>query len=153
MGGFRDFLFRGNLIQLAVAVVIGAAFGSLVTAFTAGMITPLLGIFGGQPRFSDLYFAINGSEFRYGNVIDALITFLITAVVLYYIVVVPSTWVMDKFTKVEESNQRPCPECLSTINKKATRCPFCTTVVVPLPDEVKEIEDKDAKASNDPEPV
>jgi large conductance mechanosensitive channel len=150
--GFRDFLFRGNLIQLAVAVVIGAAFGNLVTAFTVGFITPLLGIFGAQPKFSELNFTINGSQFLYGAFIDALITFLITALVLYYIVVVPSTWVMDKFTKVEEAANRPCPECCSTISKKATRCAFCTTVVEPIPEPEKEVEDKDKPAPSPTRP-
>lgn len=134
MGGFKDFLFRGNLVQLAVAVIIGASFANLVTAFTSGLITPLLGIFGGQPTFKDETFSINGSEFRYGAVVDAAITFLITAIVIYYIVVVPSTWVMDKFKKVEESSQTACPHCCSKIEKKATKCAFCTSDLEPVPE-------------------
>lgn len=134
MGGFKDFLFRGNLVQLAVAVVVGAAFGNLVTSFTSGLITPLLGIFGAQPSFKSLTFSINGSEFLYGNVIDACITFVITALVLYYAVVVPSTWVLDKFKKVEESSQTSCPRCCSKIDKKATKCAFCTSDVEPQPE-------------------
>ncbi|OXA55407.1 large-conductance mechanosensitive channel [Folsomia candida] len=129
--GFRDFLFRGNLIQLAVAVIIGVAFGNVVTALTQGMITPLLGIFGGQPKFSDYKFVVNGSEFRWGWVIDMLITFFITALVLYYVVVVPSDWVLAKVQKKEEDANRSCPECCSKISKAAKRCAFCTSVVIP----------------------
>jgi len=139
MGGFKDFLFRGNLVQLAVAVVVGAAFANLVTAFTSGLITPLLGIFGGQPSFKDLIFSINGSEFFYGRVIDACITFLITAFVIYYAVVVPSTWVMDKFKKVEESSQTSCAFCCSKIDKKATKCAFCTSDIEPQPEPEVEV--------------
>jgi len=133
MGGFTDFLFRGNLIQLAVAVIIGAAFGNLVTSFTNGLITPLLGIFGQVPTFGELYFEINGSRFLYGAVIDATITFVITAAVLYFLVVYPSQWVLGKFEKQEESKMRDCPECNSSMKKTATRCPFCTTPVLPIP--------------------
>lgn len=134
MGGFKEFLFRGNLIELAVAVVIGVAFANLVTAFTSGLITPLLGIFGGQPSFKTLSFTINGSEFLYGNVIDAFLTFLITALVIYYAVVVPSTWVIDKFKKVEESDQTTCSYCCSKISKKATKCAHCTSTLQPEPE-------------------
>lgn len=134
MGGFKDFLFRGNLVQLAVAVIIGASFANLVTAFTSGLITPLLGIFGGQPSFKNESFTVNGSEFRYGAVVDAVIIFVITAVVLYYIVVVPSTWVMDKFKKAEESSQTTCVRCRSKVDKKATKCAFCTSDLEPVPE-------------------
>lgn len=134
MGGFKDFLFRGNLIQLAVAVIIGASFANLVTAFTSGMITPLLGIFGSQPSFKEETFTINGSEFKYGSVIDACITFVITAAVLYYVVVVPSTWFMDKFKKVEESSLTPCKFCCTKIDKKATKCAHCTSTIEPVPE-------------------
>lgn len=134
MGGFKEFLFRGNLVQLAVAVVIGAAFGNLVTAFTSGLISPLLLIFGGQPSFKTLYFTINDSVFLYGNVIDALITFLITALIIYYAVVVPSTWIMNKYKKAEESDQTTCPKCCSKISKKATKCAYCTSTLEPAPE-------------------
>lgn len=148
MGGFKDFLFRGNLVQLAVAVIIGASFANLVTAFTSGLITPLLGIFGGQPSFKNESFTINGSEFRYGAVVDACITFLITAFVLYYIVVVPATWVMDKFKKVEESTQTSCAYCCSKVDKKATKCAFCTSDLEPVPDEPVEVVTTESEAAN-----
>ncbi|OXA63594.1 Large-conductance mechanosensitive channel [Folsomia candida] len=131
MGGFRDFLFRGNLIQLAVAVVIGTAFTNVITAITTGMVTPLLGIFGGQPNFNELYFSLNGSQFKYGSVIDSLITFFITAVVLYYVVVLPSDWVIKRLEENAADAQRECSECWSKIDKRATRCAFCTASVIP----------------------
>jgi len=129
MGGFVDFLLRGNLEELAVAVVIGVAFGNLVTAFTSGMVTPLLGIFGGQPSFKTMSFSINGSEFLYGTVIDAAISFFITAVVIYYAVVVPCSWMLRKLQKDEDANQKSCPYCCSKIQKKATKCAFCTSAL------------------------
>lgn len=132
--GFKEFLFRGNLVQLAVAVVIGAAFTNVVTSFTSGLITPLLGIFGQTPSFKELYFTINGSEFHYGWFIDACIVFFITALIIYYGVVVPSTWVMDKYKRAEESDQTNCPYCISKISKKATKCAYCTAAVEQIPE-------------------
>ncbi|MGI5120156.1 large conductance mechanosensitive channel protein MscL [Marinactinospora thermotolerans] len=131
MNGFKKFLLQGNLVQLAVAVVIGAVFSNLITAFTEGFITPLLGIFGGVPKFGDLYFTINGSRFLYGAFIDALIAFLITATVLYFLIVLPMTRLLERFVKAEEATTRPCPQCLSEIDMRATRCAHCTSEVVP----------------------
>ncbi|MEE2036527.1 large conductance mechanosensitive channel protein MscL [Nocardiopsis sp. CT-R113] len=129
MEGFKKFLLQGNLVQLAVAVVIGTVFANLITAFTEGFITPLIGIFGGIPTFADLYFEINDSRFMYGTFIDALVSFLITAAVLYFLVVLPLGKLMEKFIKAEEATTRPCPFCLSEIDKKATRCSHCTSEV------------------------
>ncbi|WP_160050808.1 MULTISPECIES: MscL family protein [unclassified Nocardiopsis] len=131
MQGFKKFLLQGNLVQLAVAVVIGSVFANLITAFTEGFITPLLGIFGGVPTFGELYFEINGSRFMYGAFVDALISFLITATVLYFLVVLPVAKVVEGFVKAEEATTRACPHCFSDIAKKATRCPNCTSEVVP----------------------
>ncbi|QVQ51334.1 large conductance mechanosensitive channel protein MscL [Spiractinospora alimapuensis] len=131
MSGFRKFLLQGNLIQLAVAVVIGAAFGDLITAFTKGFITPLLGIFGGVPEFSDLYFEINGSQFLYGAFVDAVIAFVIIAAILYFLVVLPMGALYDRMTRLEESTTRECPECRSEIPNEATRCSQCTVQVTP----------------------
>ena len=130
MEGFKKFLLQGNLVQLAVAVVIGTVFANLITAFTEGFITPLIGIFGGIPTFADLYFEINGSRFMYGTFIDALVSFLITAAVLYFLVVLPLGKLMQRFIKAEEATTRPCPYCCSEIDKKATRCSHCTSEVV-----------------------
>ncbi|MFE3459138.1 MscL family protein [Nocardiopsis aegyptia] len=129
MDGFKKFLLQGNLVQLAVAVVIGAVFANLITAFTEGFITPLIGIFGGIPTFSDLYFEINGSRFLYGAFVDALISFLLTAAILYFFVVMPVGKLLERFQKVEEANTRSCPFCLTGIDKKATKCPSCTSEV------------------------
>ncbi|MDE3720671.1 MULTISPECIES: MscL family protein [Nocardiopsis] len=131
MEGFKKFLLQGNLVQLAVAVVIGTVFANLVTAFTEGFITPLIGIFGGVPTFGDLYFEVNGSRFLYGAFIDALISFLITASIVYFFVVLPLAKLMQKFIKAEEATTRECPYCFSDISKKAVRCSGCTGEVVP----------------------
>ncbi|WP_017558288.1 MscL family protein [Nocardiopsis baichengensis] len=131
MDGFKKFLLQGNLVQLAVAVVIGAVFSELITAFTEGFITPLLGIFGGIPAFGELYFEINGSRFLYGRFIDALIGFLLTAAILYFFVVMPVAKLMDRMSKAEEATTRDCPHCFSEISRKAERCPQCTSQVTP----------------------
>ncbi|MGW5875436.1 large conductance mechanosensitive channel protein MscL [Nocardiopsis terrae] len=131
MEGFKKFLLQGNLVQLAVAVVIGAAFATLISAFTEGFVTPLLGIFGGVPTFANLYFEINGSQFLYGAFVDALISFLITAAILYFFVVMPMGKLMLRFAKAEEAVTRPCPHCCTEINRKATKCAHCTSEVAP----------------------
>ena len=130
--GFRDFLLRGNLVDLAVAVVIGAAFTALVTSFVANFITPLIAAVGGQSNFSDLTFTINGSHFRYGLFINALISFLISAAVVYYFVVKPFSTLLERYMpKKETGPTRSCPECLSDIPVAARRCSFCTSEVEP----------------------
>lgn len=131
MSGFKAFLLRGNVVDLAVAVVIGAAFGAVVTAFIADLITPLIAAIGGKPNFSALSFTVNKSHFLYGAFINALITFLVLAAVIYFFVVVPSTSLMERF-KTEtplEPKTRDCPYCISAIPVNATRCPFCTSQV------------------------
>ncbi|MFW5416220.1 MscL family protein [Nocardiopsis sp. CNT-189] len=131
MDGFKKFLLQGNLVQLAVAVVIGAVFSDLITAFTEGFITPLLGIFGGVPQFGELYFEINGSRFMYGAFIDAAIGFLLTAAILYFFVVLPVGKLMERLTKQEEAATRDCPRCFSPISRQADRCPGCTSEIAP----------------------
>ena len=130
--GFRDFLLRGNLVDLAVAVVIGAAFTALVTSFVANFITPLIAAVGGQANFSDLTFTINGSHFRYGLFINALISFVISAAVVYFFVVKPFSALLERYMpKKETGPTRSCPECLSDIPVAARRCSFCTSEVEP----------------------
>src|SRR6266851_9718638 len=131
MGGFRKFLFRGNLVDLAVAVVIGVAFSAIVTALVADLITPLIAAIGGKPDFSALTFTINHSIFRYGAFINALLTFVIIAAVIYFLVVVPVTRIMSVTEKKQESTQRECPECLSQIPLAARRCMYCTAQIPP----------------------
>jgi large conductance mechanosensitive channel len=131
--GFRDFISRGNLIELAVAVVIGTAFTAVVTAIVADLITPLIAAIGGQPNFGGLTFTINKSTFRYGALIQALLSFLIIAAVVYYLIVMPMARVTARFTRQAEITTRDCPECLSTIPIAATRCMYCTVTVPPVP--------------------
>ena len=132
MKGFRDFITRGNLIELAVAVVIGTAFTAVVTAIVADLITPLIAAIGGQPKFSDLTFTVHGSKFLYGAFINALLSFLIIAAVVYFLIVMPMTRVMARFKHEEAVTTRECPECLSTIPLAATRCSYCTVQVPPV---------------------
>jgi len=130
--GFRDFLLRGNLVDLAVAVVIGAAFTALVTSFVANFITPLIAAVGGKSNFSDLSFTINGSHFHYGLFINALISFVISAAVVYFFVVKPFAALLERYMpKKETGPTRSCPECLSDIPVAARRCSFCTSEVEP----------------------
>jgi large conductance mechanosensitive channel len=128
---FRQFILRGSLVDLAVAVVIGAAFGAVVTALVADIITPLLAAVGGKPDFSTLSFEINGSTFRYGHFLNALVAFVLLAAVIFFLVLKPVNALMARHkvdTPVEETT-RPCPECLSDIPLAATRCAFCTAPV------------------------
>ena len=128
MKGFRDFILRGNVVDLAIAVVIGAAFGAVVAAFVKDLITPLIAAIGGKPDFSALNFTINHSKFLYGDFINALIAFLIIAAVIYFFVVKPYTSLMDRFKPaVTPAPERNCPYCTSSIPEAATRCPFCTS--------------------------
>lgn len=105
--GFRDFLLRGNIVELAVAVIIGGAFGAVVKAFTENIVTPLIAAVGGQPDFSRLSFTINSSQFLYGNFINAIVTFIITAAVIYFLVVTPMNRLMAMRKKEEEAPKAP----------------------------------------------
>lgn len=129
---FKKFILRGNMVELAVAVVIGAAFGAIVTALVKDLITPLIAAIGGQPDFSSLVFKINGSKFLYGDFINAVISFLIIAAVVFFLVIQPlnkMTAIANRSKKPEDPSEKKCPECLSTIPVKATRCAFCTSKV------------------------
>jgi large conductance mechanosensitive channel len=129
MKDFKEFLLRGNLVDMAVGIVIGVAFAALVTAFVADLITPLLAAIGSKPNFADLSFRVNGSHFLYGSFINALISFLIIAAVIFFLVVKPVNALMAR-RRTEppvDVPTRPCPECLSEIPEAARRCAFCTT--------------------------
>jgi large conductance mechanosensitive channel len=130
---FRDFVLRGNVVELAVAVVIGAAFGALVAAFVSSFVTPLIAAIGGKPDFSALAFTINGSRFTYGVFFNAFISFLIIAAVIFFFVVRPLNAMMARFKPEPAVDRivRPCPECLSDIPEDARRCAFCTAEVRP----------------------
>jgi large conductance mechanosensitive channel len=130
---FKEFLLRGNLVDLAVAIVIGVAFTAVVTAFVADIITPIVAAIFGKPDFSSLDFTINGSRFAYGDFLNALFTFVIIAFVLFFFVVKPVNALMTR-SKTEEpvaEETRECPECLSSIPVAARRCAFCTAEVGP----------------------
>jgi large conductance mechanosensitive channel len=135
VSGFKKFLLRGNLVDLAVAFVIGAAFAALVTSLVKDFVTPLIGIIGGKGLFADRSFTIHNSQFLYGDFIDALIAFVIVAAVIYYFVVMPFSALLDRYKKEPEPDApvRQCPECLSSIPAAATRCSFCTAVSAPTP--------------------
>jgi len=123
--GFREFIMRGNVVDLAVAVVIGAAFGAVVKAFVDNIITPIIAAIFGQPDFSGLYFTVNGSMFRYGLFINALVSFLLVAAAIYYVVIVPMNKLAERRAKGADPTVKECPECLSEIPHKARKCAYC----------------------------
>ncbi len=131
--GFRKFVIRGNVLDLAVAVVIGAAFGAVVTALVKDLITPLIAAIGGKPDFSALSFTINNSKFLIGDFINALISFIIIAFVVYFVVVTPMNRIMERLVPSAPAapKTRACPECLSQIPVAAHRCAFCTAASPP----------------------
>ena len=135
MKDFKEFLLRGNLVELAVAVVLGVAFAALVDSFVKDLVTPLIAALGGEQDFSALTFTINDSVFRYGAFVNALLSFLIIAAVVYFFVVKPVNALMAR-RKTEgalDEETRECPECLSSIPAAARRCAFCTAQVSPHP--------------------
>lgn len=133
MRGFRTFLLRGNVIDLAIAVVIGAAFGAVVTALVKDLLTPLIAAIGGKPDFSGLYFTINNSKFLYGDFVNVVIAFVILAAVIYYLVVLPMNTLIARSRKEPPADPatRKCPECRSIIAGDARRCAYCTSVIEP----------------------
>ena len=130
---FREFILRGNLVDLAVAVVIGTAFAAVIAALVADLVTPLIAAVGGNPDFSELSLTINGSVFRYGHFLNALLTFLIVAAVMFFLVIKPVNALLARRRTEPPTDEptRDCPECLSEIPTAARRCAFCTTAVAP----------------------
>lgn len=129
---FKKFILRGNTIDLAVAVVIGAAFGAIVNALVKDLITPLIAAIGGKPDFSELFFTINGSRFMYGDFINAVISFLLIATVVFFLIIQPVnklTSIANRNKKTADPSTKKCPECLSEVPIKATRCAFCTSKI------------------------
>ena len=126
---FREFILRGNLVDLAVAVVIGTAFAAVVAALVADIVTPLIAAVGGEPDFNALSFTINDSQFRYGHFLNAVFTFLVIAAVMFFLVIKPMNALLERFKAEPKVDQetRDCPECLSAIPVAAKRCAFCTT--------------------------
>ena len=131
LNDFKAFLLRGNVVDLAVAVVIGTTFGAVVTALVEDLVTPLIAAVGGEPDFSALDFTINDSTFRYGDFINKIITFVTIAAVIFFFVVTPVNHLMSRARKEPPADPttKRCPECISEIPLEAKRCAFCTTVL------------------------
>lgn len=130
--GFKEFVLRGNVLDLAVAVVIGAAFGAVVNAMVKDLITPLVGAIVGQPDFSALVVTVNGAQFLVGDFLNALVSFLLVAAALYFFVVTPVNALMARRNRGEappDPTTKKCPECLSEVPIAARRCAFCTSVL------------------------
>ncbi len=130
---FKKFVLRGNVVDLAVAVVVGVAFTAMITAFVADLITPLIAAIFGRPSFANLTFTLHNSTFRYGSFLNALLSFLIVATVVFFAVVLPLTALMKRLNLLPadepKPETRPCPKCLSDIPVGARRCAFCTSEV------------------------
>lgn len=130
--GFREFVFRGNVIDLAVAVVIGGAFGGVVSALVKDLLTPLIAAIVGKPDFSALTFTVNNSKFLYGEFINAVVAFLLIGTAVYFFVIVPMRAILERMKPKEapaEPATRKCPECLSEVPIAARRCAHCTSVI------------------------
>ncbi len=132
MKGFRQFVLRGNVLDLAVAVVMGAAFGAVVTALVKDLITPIIAALVGKPDFSNIQFSVNGSKFLIGDFINALVSFLLIAAAVYFFVVLPVNTLLARVKRGEappDPTTKRCPECLSEVPIAARRCAFCTSAL------------------------
>ena len=132
MSGFKQFLLRGNVVDLAVGVVIGAAFGTVVTAFVKDLLTPFIAALVKQPDFSAMTFTINGSKFLYGDFINAFVSFVIIAAAVYFFVVLPINALIARTRKdpaPADPTTKICPQCCNEISIKAKRCGFCTSTL------------------------
>src|SRR5918911_2423887 len=165
IGGFKKFLLRGNVVDLAVGVIIGAAFGDVVKALVKDIFQPLIQAFGGQPNAEGLTFTVGRATFQVGDLINAIISFLLIAFVVYFFVVLPVNKLMDKYKpQPQPAPTKECPECTNKIPKAARRCPECTAQLEPPSAEVEEamrqaaapsgaaIADEAAPAPADPPP-
>ena len=130
MKGFKQFILRGNVLDLAVAVVMGAAFGAVVTALVKDLITPIIAALVGKPDFSNILFEVNGSKFLIGDFINAVVSFLLIRAAVYFFVVLPVNTLMARVRRGEtppDPTTKKCPECLSEVPIAARRCAFCTS--------------------------
>jgi large conductance mechanosensitive channel len=127
--GFREFIMRGSVVDLAVGVVMGAAFGAVVTGFVKDLLTPLIGALMGKPDFSALAFEINGSKFMVGDFLNAFISFLLVSLAVYFFIVVPINAMTARFNLNAPAAKKVCPECQSEIPIAARKCAFCTSAV------------------------
>ena len=126
---FKKFLIRGNVVELGVGVVMAVAFKSVIDAMVADLMTPLIAAVGGNADFSALTFTLNGSQFKYGDFVNVIISFAITALVVFYFIVMPMNHLVERFTDEETPvpNTRKCPFCFSEVPLRATRCAHCTS--------------------------
>jgi large conductance mechanosensitive channel len=132
LGGFQKFVLRGNVVDLAVAIVIGAAFTTVVQTMVKGLITPLISLFGGQPDFANYVLTVGTARFAIGEFVSAVIAFLIMALVVYFMVVVPVNALRDRYKpEPEPAPTKKCPECTTKIPEDARRCPQCTAQLEP----------------------
>lgn len=131
MKDFRTFLLRGNVVDLAVGIIIGAAFTAVVSALVKDMITPLIAALVGKPHFDQLDFTVNGSHFLFGDFVNALFSFLLVAVVVFFLIVKPinALTARQRHSEPTDPSIKKCPYCMTDINKLATRCPHCTSEV------------------------
>jgi len=133
LDGFKKFILRGNVVDMAVGVVIGAAFGAVVTELTKSFLTPLIAVLVGKPDYSSLKFAVRGTEFPVGNFVNAVISFVLIAAAVYFFVVLPVNLLvarMHRGEKPPDPTTKKCPECLSEIPIEAKRCAHCTQPVM-----------------------
>lgn len=130
MSGFKKFLLRGNVVEIAVGIVIGVAFTALVTQFVGSFVTPIIAAIGGKPDFASLHFTINHSAFTYGAFINVLISFLLIAAAVYFFVVLPINVLLEKYKPMSDEPipVKDCPECLSSIPEAARKCAYCSSV-------------------------
>jgi large conductance mechanosensitive channel len=131
MSGFKNFIMRGNLVQLAVAVVIGTQFSNLVQQFVRSFVNPLLSLAGGKPDLGSLAFKVGKATFTYGAFLTDVLSFLIAALVVYYVLVLPVTRLIQLFGRNRAATERDCPECTMSIPVAAQRCPECTAEITP----------------------
>jgi large conductance mechanosensitive channel len=131
MSGFRKFILRGNLVDLAVAVVIGTQFSDLVKQFVDSFVNPLLALVGGTPNFDRLVLSVGNADFKYGKFLTVVISFLISAAVVYFVIVLPVARFLRLFERDAEATERDCPECTRSIPLRARRCPECTAEIAP----------------------
>jgi large conductance mechanosensitive channel len=135
MKQFREFLLRGNLIDLAIAIVVGTAFAAVVKALVADLVTPLVAAIGGKANFENLYFSVHGSKFLYGDFVNVILTFIVIAAVIFFLVVKPTNAILGRLGRLpKEIPVGTCPQCLSDVPMGATRCMYCTSELEPLPE-------------------
>ena len=139
MTGFKNFVMRGNLVELAVAVVIGTQFSSLVKQFVSSFINPLLSLVGGTPDFGKLVLYVGKATFTYGHFLTEALTFLISALVVYYAMVLPVGRLLRLLDRNKAATSRDCPECTMSIPVAARRCPECTAEIAPATEQPRQL--------------